>query len=34
MQQAPLYIMGESYGTYRAAVVAEILAQRKIPLEV
>jgi carboxypeptidase C (cathepsin A) len=33
MQQAPLYIMGESYGTYRAAGVAEILAQRKIPLE-
>jgi carboxypeptidase C (cathepsin A) len=33
LQQAPLYIMGESYGTYRAAGVAEILAQRKIPLE-
>lgn len=33
VQQAPLYIMGESYGTYRAAGVAEILAQRKIPLE-
>jgi carboxypeptidase C (cathepsin A) len=32
LQQAPLYIMGESYGTYRAAGVAEILAQRKIPL--
>jgi carboxypeptidase C (cathepsin A) len=32
-QQAPLFIMGESYGTFRAAGVAEILAQRRIPLE-
>ncbi|MGD0892800.1 MAG: hypothetical protein ABR923_14830 [Terracidiphilus sp.] len=33
LEQAPLYIMGESYGTYRAAGVAEILAQRKIRLD-
>ena len=32
-QQSPLYIMGESYGTFRAAGVADILAKRKIPLD-
>jgi len=33
LQTAPLYIMGESYGTFRAAGVADILAKRRIPLD-
>jgi len=31
-QVAPLYLMGESYGTYRAVGVADILLRRKIPV--
>lgn len=31
-QDAPLYIGGESYGTTRAANVAEVLVRRRIPL--
>jgi carboxypeptidase C (cathepsin A) len=33
LQTAPLYIMGESYGTFRAAGVADILGKRRIPLD-
>ncbi len=33
LQLAPLYLMGESYGTFRGAGVADVLAQRKIPLD-
>jgi carboxypeptidase C (cathepsin A) len=33
LQQAPLFLMGESYGTFRAAGVADVLAQRRIPLD-
>ena len=31
-ERAPVFLMGESYGTFRAAGVAEILAKRKLPL--
>jgi carboxypeptidase C (cathepsin A) len=33
LQLAPLYLMGESYGTFRGAGVADVLAKRKIPLD-
>jgi carboxypeptidase C (cathepsin A) len=33
LQLTPLFLMGESYGTFRAAGVADILAKRKIPLD-
>ena len=33
VQTAPLFIMGESYGTFRAAGVADILANRHIRLD-
>jgi carboxypeptidase C (cathepsin A) len=33
LQTAPLYIMGESYGTFRAAGVADILGKRRILLD-
>jgi carboxypeptidase C (cathepsin A) len=33
LQQTPLFLMGESYGTFRAAGVADILAKRRIPLD-
>jgi carboxypeptidase C (cathepsin A) len=33
LQTSPLYLMGESYGTFRAAGVADVLAKRKIPLD-
>jgi carboxypeptidase C (cathepsin A) len=32
LQRSPLFLAGESYGTYRAVGVAEILAHRDIPL--
>lgn len=32
-QSAPLFLMGESYGSFRAAGVADVLAKRKIPLD-
>jgi carboxypeptidase C (cathepsin A) len=33
LQLTPLFLMGESYGTFRAAGVADVLAKRKIPLD-
>jgi carboxypeptidase C (cathepsin A) len=32
VEKAPVFLMGESYGTFRAAGVAEILAKRNLPL--
>jgi carboxypeptidase C (cathepsin A) len=33
LQSSPLFVMGESYGTFRAAGVADTLANRKIPVD-
>jgi carboxypeptidase C (cathepsin A) len=33
LQLAPLFVMGESYGTFRAAGVADVLAKRRIRLD-